>query len=182
MANKYLDCCLEVGDNIRPFIRQGNNGKNYLYFRVTARKDGADKYGKTHALSIRYKATDGQYYTQYIGDATEKEFQVQQAPAPQGGYAPQGQYNQPRQYNQAPPQGYAPQGGYAPAPQAPAQPQYAPQNLPPQNYAPAPAPQQYAPQAPAPAPQAPAPAPQAPAPTFADAPMGQTEDDLPFGR
>lgn len=126
MANKYLECCLEVGDNIRPFIREGQNGKKYLYFKIMPRKNGADQYGKTHTMSIRYKGTDGQYYTQYIGDATEKEFQVQQAPAPapQGGYAPQGQYNQPRQYQQAPPQGYAPQ--------APAQPQHAPQNLPPQ--------------------------------------------------
>jgi len=103
MANKYLECCLEVGDNIRPFIREGQNGKKYLYFKIMPRKNGADQYGKTHTMSIRYKGQDGQYYTTYIGDATEKEFQVQQAPA-QGGYAPQ----------------------------APAQPQYAPQNLPPQ--------------------------------------------------
>ena len=162
MANKYLECCLEVGDNIRPFIRQGQNGKNYLYFKIMPRKNGADQYGKTHTMSIRYKGQDGQYYTVYIGDATEKEFQVQQAPAP----APQGQYNQPRQYNQAPPQGYAPQGGYAPAPQAPAQPQYAPQ-------APAPAPQNYAPQ-PQNLP------PQAPPPTFADAPQDDPNSDLPF--
>lgn len=123
MADKYLDCCLEVGDNIRPFIQEGRNGKKYLYFKIVARKNGADQYGKTHTMSIRYKANDGQYYTQYIGDATEKEFQVRQpAPAPQGGYAPQ---------PQAPAQGYAPQG-YAPQAPAPAPQQYAQQNLPPQ--------------------------------------------------
>lgn len=156
MANKYLDCCLEVGDNIRPFIREGRNGKKYLYFKIMPRKNGADQYGKTHTMSIRYQGQDGQYYTAFIGDATEKEFQAQAlAPAPQGGYAPQGQYNQPRQYQQAPPQGSAEvrqqyQQGYAPqyAPQSPA-----PHNLPPQ----------------------------APPPTYTDATAQQAEvDDLPF--
>ena len=125
--NIYLDCALELEDNIKPFIQQGQSGKKYLYFKIFKKKDGPDKYGKTHNLSIRYQANDGQYYTMFIGSATEKVIQARQtppAPAPQGGYAPQGQYNQPRQYQQAPPQGYAPQ--------APAQPQYAPQNLPPQ--------------------------------------------------
>lgn len=117
MAEKYLDCCLEL-DKIRPFIRVGQNGKKYLYFKVTSKANGPDQYGKTHNISLRAQNPQtGAYETVYIGNATEKEFQ-----------------NQPRQYQQAHPQGAAEvrqlyQQGYAPqyAPQAPA-----PHNLPPQ--------------------------------------------------
>lgn len=158
MDNKYLDCCLEVGDNIRPFIQQGQTGKKYLYFRITRKKNGPDQFGKTHNISVRYKDVTGQYQTVYVGSATEKDFPNQQGYAQQpaqGGYAPQGQYRQP-----TPPQGQygqpAQRAGYAPQGQA----------APPQN--------NFAPQAQQNMP------PQAPPPTYADAPQGGNEDDLPF--
>lgn len=76
MANndKYIDCSIEMSDAIKPFIEVATNGKRYLKFRVAANKNGADKYGKTHNISIRYKATDGNYYTMYIGKGTERTF------------------------------------------------------------------------------------------------------------
>lgn len=176
MDNKYLDCCLEVGDNIRPFIQQGQTGKKYLYFRITRKKNGPDQFGKTHNISVRYKDVTGQYQTVYVGSATEKDFPNQQGysqqPA-QGGYAPQGQYRQPappqgqsatqyqQGYQQAQHQGAAEirqqyQNGYAPQGQA----------VPPQN--------NFAPQAQQNMP------PQAPPLTYADAPQDDPNSDLPF--
>lgn len=72
--NKYIDVSIEIGEEIKPFIRTGNNGKKYLDFRVTPNKNGIDTYGNSHNVSIRYKAVDGNYYTQYIGKGKERTF------------------------------------------------------------------------------------------------------------
>lgn len=63
-----------MGEEIKPHIWTDNNGRKHLSFRVSPNKNGADKYGKTHNVSIRYKAVDGNYYTQYIGKGVEKAF------------------------------------------------------------------------------------------------------------
>lgn len=99
MANKFLKASIELAKT-KPFITTGTNGKKYLNFEIHPLQRGVDQYGNTHTISIRYKATDGNYYTEYIGKCKTAEFgQPAQAPAPP-----------------------APAQPAAPAPQAPAAP------------------------------------------------------------
>jgi len=72
--NKYIEVTIEMGEAIKPHIWTAQNGQKMLTFQVAPRKNGADEKGRTHNVSIRYKATDGNYYTQYIGHGKEKTF------------------------------------------------------------------------------------------------------------
>ena len=82
MANKFLKANIDLAKT-KPFIYTGKDGKKYLNFEIHPLKGGVDQYGNTHAISIRYKATDGNYYTEYIGKCKTAEFgQPAQAPAP----------------------------------------------------------------------------------------------------
>lgn len=72
--NKYIEVTIELGDSIKPHVWTSQNGQKMLTFQVAPRKNGADERGRTHNASIRYKAVDGNYYTQYIGSGKEKTF------------------------------------------------------------------------------------------------------------
>lgn len=72
--NKYIEVTIELGEAVKPHIWTAQNGQKMLTFQVAPRKNGADEKGRTHNASIRYKATDGNYYTQYIGHGKEKTF------------------------------------------------------------------------------------------------------------
>ena len=100
MADKFIQVTIEFDDSIKPFIFPADNGKKYLTFNVTPRKNGVDQYGHSHAVAIRYRADDGKYYNKYIGSGTEKEFGAPVPPPPsapaQPAYQqPQGGYQQP---------------------------------------------------------------------------------------
>lgn len=87
MANEtYLKASIELGEDIKPHIYTfDKNGKKYLPFEIHPLKAGADQYGNTHTISIRYKASDGNYYTKYIGKAKTATFgegNGQQTPPP----------------------------------------------------------------------------------------------------
>lgn len=82
MANKFLKANIDLA-KVKPFVYTGKDGKKYLSFEIHPLKAGVDQYGNTHSISIRYKATDGNYYTEYIGKCKTAEFgQPAQAPAP----------------------------------------------------------------------------------------------------
>lgn len=72
--NKYIEVTIELGEAVKPHIWTAQNGQKMLTFQVAPRKNGADEKGRTHNVSIRYKAMDGNYYTQYIGHGKEKTF------------------------------------------------------------------------------------------------------------
>lgn len=72
--NKYIEVTIELGEAVKPHIWTAQNGQKMLTFQVAPRKNGADEKGRTHNASIRYKAMDGNYYTQYIGHGKEKTF------------------------------------------------------------------------------------------------------------
>lgn len=72
--NKYIEVTIELGDSIKPHVWTSQSGQKMLTFQVAPRKSGADERGRTHNVSIRYKAVDGNYYTQYIGSGKEKTF------------------------------------------------------------------------------------------------------------
>ena len=61
--NKYIEVTIELGEAVKPHIWTAQNGQKMLTFQVAPRKNGADEKGRTHNVSIRYRAMDGNYYT-----------------------------------------------------------------------------------------------------------------------
>ena len=64
--NTYIKFSICLSDIPKDLIYTADNGKKYINGQITERQTQG-KYGETHSIALRYKASDGNWYTQYIG-------------------------------------------------------------------------------------------------------------------
>ena len=71
--NTYIKASICLSDIPKELIHTADNGKKYLNFQITERQNKG-QYGETHSIALRYKASDGNWYTQYIGKGEVASF------------------------------------------------------------------------------------------------------------
>ena len=71
--NTYIKFSICLSDIPKELIYTADNGKKYISGQITERREKG-QFGETHAIALRYKASDGNFYTQYIGKGETATF------------------------------------------------------------------------------------------------------------